>query len=235
MATYPGNLRTSPIGDVLAWCAQQPLADVLAMLSQLRGETGLPVPALMMIPGGTQGPDAAGELATGNPVLFGGRESATGLARTAWTDSAGRIFVRPQGVDDINTARDNVCDRAGILAVAPPVSKLWRASGSFVAVVGTITQPAPGAGLRNVVLSWGVTLATGANAQPAIPVALNGGAAGFPNHSIACPANDFRAYSAQGPVIGDVAAAVTLATGGVASVAGAFLGLWMVGYVAAFP
>jgi hypothetical protein len=237
MPAYPGNLRTSPLGDVLAWCAQQPLADVRAMLQQLADETGLPVPATMLIAGGTQGPDAVGDQISGNPVLLGA--DSVGAVSRVKADGAGNLIAMTGQDDALTTPKALLTDRARILAVAPPVSKLWTISAAPNAAGAGAVQNGPAAGLRNVILSWGVSISCGATPQPTIDLGcavnpLLPFGSPYPWVKMACPANDSRAFAGEGPVIFPPATNATVGIGA-APAAGVQITVWAVGYVAAFP
>lgn len=216
MPGYTGNLRTSTLGDILTWCSQQPLSDVRNMLKQLSDETGLPIAAILAL-------ESPQTVANGTDLL--------GVQHQLVTDAQGNLIVNADGRDEAGGMHVMLTDRTGILASAPPVSKLWFQAASYTNPgIPSITQPAPGGGLRNVVLAWGFGVACGVNAQPPILISFSAG----PQMYVACPANDWRGYSAPGPLLGGANSSLTMSCS-VTPPVGANLALWMVGYVAAFP
>lgn len=230
------NWGTWSLADFLKAAAAMTPQELEAQLRDLRQALGFKYsvsPAI--VAGSLSGPDPAGSPITGNPVLVAG--SFGGSVRALNVDTSGKLLgvVTAQGADDLVIARSMICDRAGILAVAPPVSKLVVAGNTVAgANTATATLAAPAAGLRNVVLAATLTLACGANAIAANAVAgmtgVQGGAIAF---ATACPVNDMRVLNIEGPIIGAAATAIVFSSP--VGVVGASLAVQLFGYVAAFP
>jgi hypothetical protein len=225
-----GNLRTTPLGEFLAYCSKMPIQEAAAILRKLYEDTGIRLPFSLTV--ANQQPDASADIITANPTLIGGRDNA-GVMRPILVNPVGNPIVAVQTIDDGGVGRTVISDRAGILAVAPPVSKLWVAVGNATGAGSAVaTQAAPGAGLRNVVLSWGLSVACAAAALAPGFASLTGGSFGV-SQAIACPANDSRNLTADGPYLGAANTAVALSAPAIG--AGAVSAVWLCGYTAAFP
>ena len=229
------NWNTWTLGQFLQSASGMTVEELRAAIRDLQSALQTQVPILAAIEAPyVSGPDAAGAAVTGNPVVIGGRDLG-GLVRVIQPDTSGRVFVRNQVVDDANTAHDQLSDRTGILAVAPPVSKLFsQGGGQGVGLALSLTQAAPGVGLRNILLGLSITITTAATAQPALTFTFGTSPAGSGNVVLACPANDTRTWTFPAPILCAANTAAILSSSA-APAAGAYLTGVLTGYVASFP
>ena len=223
------NWNTSTLGQFLQSASNMTVEELRASMADLRRALQMEIPILAAVEAPyVSGPDAAGGPATGNPILVGGI-SGGNVQRLSVT-SGGVAWTRAFGLDDSGLDRSLLADRAGVLAVAPPVSKLWAqfSTAAPAATALALTQPAPGAALRQVVLYLAVDIACAATAQGPITITFGTEAA-----SIACPANDTRRWLMNGPMLFPANTPVGLSTP--APVAGAIVTGCMIGYTASLP
>lgn len=227
MAVPQGGIdwRTSSLADFLEYAAQMTPQELVAALRDMRQATGLSLPVVQAV---TSGPvtDAFGAI----PVTL---HDATGAALASSNGTGITRGIAVQGTDDISGSRILLTDRAGILAVGPPVTKLWSQIAQNVGAAISVAQAAPGANLYLVVLAWGYSIACAAAALAPGTVSAVGAGARL-GASVACPINDSRHWEGSGPVLATaVNTGITIT--GPAAPAAANHTLWMVGYTAAAP
>ncbi len=230
------NWNTALLSDFLTAAPAMTVTEFKAQLRDLVEQLGVSIPVGVNVGGAaTEGPDAAGAVPQGNPLSIAGVRNDTGALARILTDLNGTLIVQPRSIDDAGNNRAMLSDRAGILALGQPVSKIVTASQTGTASIVQASLAAPGAGLRNVVLAWTISVACGATALAAGTAPFSGTTSTGvqPAIQIACPVNDCRIISGDGPLLGGVNTVVTLGTPTLP--AGALGAVWITGYIASFP
>lgn len=234
----PANPGALTIAQLCSALQSSTMGEAAALVAELRNLFQLPLAVVLQGYGAEAGVATDGSsFPGGSPITIVGGVDAAGNAQQMLTDTGGRVSVL-SGFSDagVTDPRAFLTDRSNILCVAPPVSKLWRLSDvpASATALGAQSIAAPGAGLRNVVLAWGISVAMGANALAASSLfSVRSGGVTSAAVALACPANDCRIFSAVGPILGTVNSNVDVVSPAIP--VGGFVAGWAVGYVASYP